>query len=119
MIPTDLSKSEDTRDGFRKAEEHFGSLDVLVNCAAYGGGAGGKSCEYRLDRITDEIWEEGVDGTLNITFRCTREILPYFDRQGGGNIVNIASMYGMIAPDFAVYGSDIPWNPPTYGGTFA
>ena len=56
-----------------------------------------------------------MDGTLNITFRCTREILPYFDRQGGGNIVNIASMYGMIAPDFAVYGSDIPWNPPTYG----
>ena len=115
VIPTDLSKSEDTREGFRKAEEQFGSLDVLVNCAAYGGGAGGKSCEYRLDRITDEIWEEGVDGTLNITFRCTREILPYFDRQGGGNIVNIASMYGMIAPDFAVYGSDIPWNPPTYG----
>ena len=28
VIPTDLSKSEDTREGFRKAEEQFGSQDV-------------------------------------------------------------------------------------------
>ena len=24
-------------------------------------------------------------------------------------------MYGVIAPDFDIYGDDIPWNPPTYG----
>lgn len=115
VIPTDLSRTDSTKAGFAAAAEAFGGIDVLVNCAAYGGGAGGKSCEFRLDLVSDETWEEGVDGTLNITFRCTREVLPYFDQRGGGNIVNIASMYALISPDFDVYGDDIPWNPPTYG----
>ncbi len=47
--------------------------------------------------------------------RCTGEIIPFFDKNSGGVIVNVASMYGMIAPDFDIYGDDIPWNPPTYG----
>ena len=115
FIRADLRSAGQTRAAFEEAEARFGRIDVLVNCAAYGGGAGGKSCEFRLDRIPDETWAEGVDGTLNVVFRCTREILPFFDRGGGGVIVNIGSMYGMVAPDFDIYGEDIPWNPPTYG----
>ena len=115
FIHADLRESAQTRSAFLEAEARFGRIDVLVNCAAYGGGAGGKSCEYRLDRVPDETWEEGVDGTLNVVFRCTREILPLFERAGGGVIVNIGSMYGLIAPDFDIYGDDIAWNPPAYG----
>lgn len=115
VIPADLSDSESTRAAFQKIEDIFGRIDVLVNCAAYGGGAGGKSCEYRLDKIDDNTWNEGVDGTLGIVFRCTREVIPFFDKNGGGNIINIGSMYGLISPDFAIYGDNIPWNPPTYG----
>ena len=111
----DLSETESTKKAFAEINAHFGKIDVLVNCAAYGGGAGGKSCEYRLDKISDETWAEGVDGTLGVIFRCTREIIPYFDQNGGGNIVNIGSMYGIVAPDFDIYGDNIPWNPPTYG----
>lgn len=115
FLPADLRSADETRAAFAEAERIFGHIDVLVNCAAYGGGAGGKSCEYRLDRVPDETWEEGIDGTLNVVFRCTREIIPIFERTGGGVIVNIGSMYGLIAPDFDIYGDDIPWNPPSYG----
>lgn len=115
VLCMDLSKTESIRDSFAAVEKKFGKIDVLVNCAAYGGGAGGKACEYRLDKVDDETWERGVDGTLNVTFRCTREVIPYFDKIGGGAIVNIASMYGVIAPDFSIYGDNIPWSPPTYG----
>lgn len=115
FLECDLRSTDDIKSAFEKAYSHYGKIDVLVNCAAYGGGAGGKSCEFRLDRIPDTTWEEGIDGSLNVIFRCTREIIPYFDKNGGGAIVNVASMYGMIAPDFDIYGEDIPWNPPTYG----
>ena len=43
VIPADLKKTEDTKAAFAKAEEIVGKIDVLVNCAAYGGGAGGKA----------------------------------------------------------------------------
>ena len=115
VIVTDLSKTESIRASFEEANNFLGGIDVLVNCAAYGGGAGGKSCEYRLDKIDDDTWENGVDGTLNVIFRCTREVIPFFDKKGKGNIVNVGSMYGLIAPDFDIYGEDIPWSPPTYG----
>jgi len=115
FLHADLHSADETRTAFLEAERVFGRIDVLVNCVAYGGGAGGKSCEYRLDRVPDETWEECIDGTLNVIFRCTREIIPIFERAGGGVIVNIGSMYGLIAPDFDIYGDDIPWNPPSYG----
>jgi len=115
VIKADLSSTDETRAFFAKAYELHSRIDVLVNCAAYGGGAGGHSCEYRLDKIDDETWNRGIDGTLGVIFRCTREAIPYFEKCGGGNIVNVSSMYGMTAPDFAIYGENIPWSPPTYG----
>lgn len=115
FIEADLHSADSTRAALARAEEIFGGIDVLVNCAAYGGGAGGKDCEFRLDKVPDAVWEEGIDGTLNVVFRCTREVLPFLDRRGGGAIVNIGSMYGVVAPNFEVYGDNIPWNPPSYG----
>ena len=115
FVAEDLSAKDGARNAFAKVVEKFGRIDVLVNNAAYGGGAGGKSCEYRLDRIPDEMWETGIDGTLGVIFRCTREVIPHFEANGGGVIVNVGSMYGLIAPDFSIYGDDIPWNPPSYG----
>lgn len=115
VIPTDLKLRGNIKKAYKKAEAIFGGIDVLVNCAAFGGGVGGKACEYRLDKIDDDTWSESIDGTLGITFRCTRDIIPYFDKRGGGNIINIGDTVGMVAPDFAVYGDNIPWNPPPYG----
>jgi len=111
----DLKSTESTREAFAAIHEAYGKIDVLVNCAAYGGGAGGKSCEFRLDKVDDETWNEGIDGTIGVIFRCTREVIGYFKKQGYGNIVNVGSMYGLISPDFTIYGDDIPWSPPTYG----
>lgn len=115
FVTQDLSEKDGARKAFSSVKEKFGRIDVLVNNAAYGGGAGGKSCEYRLDRIPDETWEGGIDGTLGVIFRCTREVIPHFEANGGGVIVNIGSMYGLVAPDFSIYGDNIPWNPPSYG----
>ena len=83
-------------------------VDVLINNAAYG-------CVKPLHEYEEEEWLEGIDGTINGVFRMTREILPVMLDQGHGNIINIASMYGMVAPNMEIYGDSGQNNPANYG----
>ena len=82
-------------------------IDVLINNAAYG-------CTKPLHKYEEEDWVEGIDGTINGVFRMTREILPIMLEQGSGNIINIASMYGMVAPNMEIYGDSGQNNPANY-----
>lgn len=97
---------------FRRTKERFGKIDALVNAATYGAGYGPAGT---VDRMSDEDWLVGVDGALGTVFRCTREAIPYFRENGGGSIVNFASMYGVVSPDPRIYGDSGANNPPNYG----
>ena len=115
VIKCDLTSTEAIIDMFKQVKATYGKIDVLVNCAAYGGGVSGKTVGNVIEQITDEIWRKGIDGTIDVTFRCTREVLPYFFEAGKGNIVNVASMYGLVSPDPRIYGTSGQNNPPPYG----
>ncbi|MBT3318149.1 MAG: SDR family oxidoreductase [Clostridia bacterium] len=114
-IKCDLSSTASIRQMYGTVEQIGGSIDVLINNAAYGGGAGGSKSSPFIDNVDDEMWTVGIDGTVGVTFRCIREVLPFFDKQGGGNIVNIASMYGTVAPDPSIYGDTGNNSPVMYG----
>ena len=65
-------------------------LDVLMNNAGLGGTAA-------LVDMTDDQWSTVLDVTLNGTFRCVRAALRIMREQGGGVIVNNASVLGWRA----------------------
>ena len=62
-----------------------GRIDVLVNCV--GGYAGGTP----LWNLTPQLFDRMLSLNLRSGFMLTRAIVPVMLRQGGGNIVNIAS----------------------------
>jgi gluconate 5-dehydrogenase len=85
------------------------TIDALINNAFYLKG-------QSPFEMTDEDWNEGIEGTLSSVFKCIRSIIPYFMQQNFGKIINVSSMYGMIAPDFDVYSASPAYlNPPHYG----
>ena len=88
-------------------------IDVLINNAFYLTGQSPES-------MTDKEWESGIDGCLNSVFRCIRAIIPVFRKNMSGKIINVSSMYGIVAPHFEVY-NDFPeyLNPPHYGAAKA
>lgn len=105
----DVSSTKSIQFAFKSIETKFSKINVLINNAFYAKGGA-------VDNMSDEAWDFTIDGALNSVHRCIREVLPYLRKNEGGRIINVASMYGMVAPDFEVY-EDYPnfTNPPHYG----
>jgi gluconate 5-dehydrogenase len=108
----DISATESIRPCFKNIREQLGKLHVLINCANISAGAG---LEQNVEIMSDADWQKGVDGAVGTAFRCTREIIPFFEESGGGNIINFGSMYGIVSPNPAIYGDSGANNPPNYG----
>ena len=109
----DVSSTASVKAAFKDIYLKNRSIDILVNNAVY---SQGRSPET----MTDQEWAGGVDGVLNSAFRCLREVIPYMKQNRRGNIINIASMYGLVSPVPGLY-KDYPelLNPPNYGAAKA
>lgn len=69
----------------------FGRIDVLVNDAAYN-----KAIPFPdLDALSEEVWERIMAVNLTGPMRLTKAVAPVMKAQGGGRIVNIASVAGL------------------------
>ncbi|AQZ65859.1 3-oxoacyl-[acyl-carrier protein] reductase [[Actinomadura] parvosata subsp. kistnae] len=89
-VPCDVTAQAQVAELFEAVVRAHGRLDVLVNNAGLGGTA-------ELAGMTDEQWHAVVDVTLTGTMRCTRAALGHMIPQGGGAIVNNASVVGWRA----------------------
>lgn len=109
-LELDISSRKMIRDCFKKACEMMGSINILINNAAF---VANEDSEWTKQKH----WERGIEGTIGGVFVCTQEILQYFDhdRNGYSSIINIASMYGLVSPDPNIYGDSGLDNPPIYG----
>ena len=110
----DLNDGNSIDHALNTVVEKTGRIDVLINNAAY-------SCPKPVENFSYDEWCRGIDGTINGTFRVTQSALRHMlaqDHTGGGwrsVIINIASMYGMVAPDMSIYGDSGQNNPANYG----
>lgn len=109
----DISIEQSIIDGLTQVQKQYGKIDGLINNAVY---LKGNSPEL----MSSEDFNYGIDGTLNSVFRCIKSIIPFFKEQNYGKIINVSSMYGVLAPDFSIY-KDCPQflNPPHYGAAKA
>ncbi|QED36515.1 SDR family oxidoreductase [Antarcticibacterium arcticum] len=109
----DVSDAKSIESAFQKIFEKESKIDVLINNAFY---SKGQSPEH----MNDEEWNFGIDGTLTSLFKCIRSIIPYFKQATKGKIINVSSMYGLVAPNFEIY-EEYPsyLNPPHYGAAKA
>ncbi len=108
FVACDVSQTASIQAAFEKTFDRYGRIDVLINCATYGASGA-------VESQSDEDFAKGVDGAIGTTFRCTREAIPYFEKAGGGVIVNFGSMYGLVSPDPSIYGDSGQNNPANYG----
>ncbi len=96
----DLTDDASVAGAFARAIAEYGRLDILVNNA---GGARAPSGGVTTDTRCIEDWDYVININIRGTFLCVREALRIMKPQGGGSIVNIASISGMVGRDRSVY----------------
>ena len=87
----------------------FGRMDVLVNSALSRDGHVGS-----FEEQTPETWQHCAAGDLAGLFRLCQNAVRTMAEQKKGSIINIASIYGVVANDPAIYEGTAMRQPPTY-----
>jgi NAD(P)-dependent dehydrogenase (short-subunit alcohol dehydrogenase family) len=92
----DLSSEQSIRKLRNRIVSEHGRLDVLINNAV--ARAGGD-----LDHTTTEEWESTMKVNSTGLFLACKILSEPMKRARGGSIINVASIYGMVGPDFSIY----------------
>jgi 3-oxoacyl-[acyl-carrier protein] reductase len=71
----------------RKAAEHFGGVDILVNNAAV-------LYPKQLVSMTEKEWDDTMNSNLKSAFLCSKAVLPDMKRKNSGTIINVSSVAG-------------------------
>lgn len=81
----DLTKREEITSSIKKCMEVYGRIDVLVNNA-------GTIRRAPLLEYKDSDWEDVMNINLNAVYYMSQEAAKIMVEQGGGKIINVASM---------------------------
>ncbi len=111
-----LHEIDVTTDAWPSFLAGFDRLDVLVNNAHVGRGGS-------LRTATAENFDEAFDLAVKAAWAGINAARPALEASaaagGSASVVNVASMYGMVAPDFSMYATEEGRNPPFYGAAKA
>ncbi|HYM20952.1 MAG TPA: SDR family oxidoreductase [Candidatus Kapabacteria bacterium] len=123
-IGVDITKKHSVEDLLRRVLERFGKVDILVNNAAINDMFENPAQAGELSKFENypiELWRRSLDVNVTGTFLCSQIIGAEMARSGKGSIINIASTYGIVAPDQSLYkkpdGSQDFYKSPAYPAT--
>ena len=90
-VKADVSKDAQARKMVEKVANELGRIDILVNNA----GTTDFVKPEDLEGLTEEMWDSAMAVNVKGTFFCSRAVVPIMKRQGGGAIINTASIAGI------------------------
>ena len=86
--------------------KNFGKIDILVNNAAINDMfENPKSAlnQSKFENYPLELWQKSIDVNITGMFLCSQILGAQMVKQKSGSIINIASTYGIVAPNQALY----------------
>ncbi len=98
-IQTDMTKEASIRQMVKKAHDHYGRIDILINNA-------GRGYDAFLEKIKIDKFRELFELNLLGPIIAMQQVIPIMRKQGGGVIINISSGTSMMQiPNISAYSS--------------
>lgn len=88
-VKVNVAIEEDVQKMITDTVAKFGHIDILVNNAGVGDNMQAAS------NVEDAVWQRVLDINVTGVMRTMRQVLPLFVENGGGTIVNMASIAGL------------------------
>ena len=85
---SDVTKASEVKALVEACLARFGRIDILVNNV-------GRSEPGDPVTMDEEVWDEQMDVNVKTAFLTCKHVLPVMERQGGGSVINIASIAGL------------------------
>ncbi len=121
---TDITNEDSVKELSDTIINKYGKIDILVNNAAINDMFEDPKATLELSKFENyplELWEKSLKVNLTGTFICSKIIGKQMLQNKKGSIINIASTYGINAPDQSLYineaGEQMFFKPPAYSVT--
>tara|TARA_Y100001935_G_C17304030_1_gene511104 strand:- start:2061 stop:2825 length:765 start_codon:yes stop_codon:yes gene_type:complete len=94
-LPTDVSDEDSIMDMVDRIQSKFGRLDLAFNNAGVGGNF------IKTDECDLAEWTKVISVNLTGVWLCMKHEIQIMLKNGGGNIVNTASVAGLVGMGYA------------------
>ncbi len=120
----DVRRLASVKAAFEAVRARLGDVDILVNNAAVNDMFENPALAADLSRFENyplAQWQAMFDVNVTGSFLCAQVFGPAMAGRGRGSIINVASTYGIVAPDQSLYrrpdGSQAFYKSPAYPAT--
>lgn len=98
-VTADITKEDEIKRMVKQTKDHYGRIDVLINCA-------GQGYDAPIERIDTDAFHHIFDLDVVGPLIAMQQVIPLMRCQGGGTIVNISSGTAlMYLPSMGAYSS--------------
>ena len=109
-VECDITNQDSVNHALSLVIKKYKRIDGLVNNAYPRTDDWGN----KFEDIELDSWKQNVEWQLNSYFYLSQQVANQMAKQKKGSIVNMASIYGVIAPDFSVYNETNMTTPAAY-----
>lgn len=102
----DVTSKESLQQARQRILDKYGRIDVLVNNAAINDMFENPALaveQSMFEHYPVEMWEKSWKVNVTGVFLCSQILGEVMAEQGSGSIINVASTYGVVAPDQSIY----------------
>lgn len=111
----DITNENDLRKILKFFTNRKMKIDVLINNAAIDYfPKNKKNNRLKLENFSNEFWDNDLSVSLKGSYLCTKVFGTYMSKFKKGNILNVSSDLGIIAPDQRIYKKKNFTKPVTY-----